>query len=135
MPLIRPKNRSEVAKVAARLLKLADGDASRVATRTVGGNRAFLVDDELAALYEPDQADDSADFPTAEQPTEVTPPVVSGEPVVPVDEPITIPEPPDRNDSTKTWADYLTDPPFNLDTAGKKRHELIDAYDAYIASR
>lgn len=57
------------------------------------------------------------------------PPLVSGEPVVPV-----APEVPDRNDKTEAWAEYMAAAFPDYDPAGKARKELIAEYDRRTAA-
>lgn len=51
MPLIRPASRADVGPTAAALLRAADGDASKIRTRTDGPVTYFDVDDDVAQAY------------------------------------------------------------------------------------
>ncbi|QDB74801.1 hypothetical protein KNU63_gp24 [Gordonia phage RogerDodger] len=127
MPTILTSSDREASQIARKLLEASKGDESRFRIVTTGRRLAFEVDDALAdeigadTTDEPDAAgDDSAD----ETETVPDPPLVSGEPVIPVDDL----EVPDRNGRTADWAEYMRTR-FQIHTGGMTRAELIAEYD------
>ncbi|QOC56023.1 hypothetical protein SEA_CLOWN_25 [Gordonia phage Clown] len=119
MPTIVPNSADQVSEVAAKLIAAAGGDSSRVNPITSGPYLAFEVDDDVFAALKGAPVDVEPDEEPADTPDPLNSP---------------LPEPPDRNDSTAEWAEYLSAAPFHMDTAGKKRGALIDAYDAWLAN-
>lgn len=56
MATVVPKSADDVSATAARLLKAAKGDASKVRPVTTGPHLAFEVDDDVAAALTPKKA-------------------------------------------------------------------------------
>lgn len=112
MPTIIPNDAHDAARIARELLEASGGDETRFHPVTHGPHLAFEVDDDLAAAI-----------------SGTAPPLNDEQGA---DDAKVIPEPPDRNDTTEAWATYLSGEPFNANTEGKKRSELIAAYDAWL---
>ncbi|WNO27891.1 hypothetical protein SEA_HALO3_22 [Gordonia phage Halo3] len=118
MPTILTSSDREASQIARKLLDASKGDESRFRIVTTGRRLAFEVDDALADEIGADTTDEPDEDPVPD------PPLVSGEPVIPVDDL----EEPDRNGRTADWAEYMRTR-FQIHTGGMTRAELIAEYD------
>ncbi|QMU22072.1 hypothetical protein [Gordonia rubripertincta] len=129
MPTILTSSDREASQIARKLLEASKGDETRFRIVTTGRRLAFEVDDALADEIGPDtpeEPDETDDNPAAETETVPEPPLVSGEPVVPVDDDL---EEPDRNGRTADWAEFMRKRYPGMHTGGMTRTELIAEHD------
>ncbi|AYR02830.1 hypothetical protein J1765_gp22 [Gordonia phage Gaea] len=149
MPTVLVKDGDDPGEVAAALLRAAAPDKWRVRKVTAGRRQAFEVPDDVyeafAAEHGLDEQEPPHDPPTptegpgrtddpASADDDVTPPLVSGEPVIETgaDDEKSLDgsrgEAPDRNDKTEDWQRFMR-PVLGDAVDGMKRSELIAAHD------
>ncbi|QDH92807.1 hypothetical protein KNU62_gp22 [Gordonia phage Bakery] len=119
MPTILTSSDREASQIARKLLDASKGDESRFRIVTTGRRLAFEVDDALADEIGADTTDEPDEAPVPD------PPLVSGEPVIPVDDDL---EEPDRNGRTADWAEFVRHR-YQIHTGGMTRTELIAEHD------
>ncbi|UCZ88668.1 hypothetical protein [Gordonia sp. WA4-43] len=119
MPTILTSNDREASQIARKLLDATKGDETRFRIVTTGQRLAFEVDDALADEIGEDATDEPDEQPVPD------PPLVSGEPVIPVDDL----EEPDRNGRTADWAEFMRKRYPGMHTGGMTRTELIAEHD------
>lgn len=139
----------DVADVSAALLAAAAPDRWRVRKVTSGRRPAFEVPDDVYDKFVEsggldrgddvdDTGDDGGDDEVADD-ADVTPPLVSGDPVVPVADEQggeldgSRGEAPDRNDKTDEWRAYMR-PVLGDAVDGMNRTQLIEAYDDKVGA-
>ncbi|AXH44886.1 hypothetical protein SEA_RIBEYE_23 [Gordonia phage Ribeye] len=138
------KDGDDPGEVAAALLRAAAPDKWRVRKVTAGRRQAFEVPDDVyeafAAEHGLDEQEPPHDPPTTTEgpgrtddpASAVTPPLVSGEPVIETGADDGLAgsrgEAPDRNDKTEDWQRFMR-PVLGDAVDGMKRSELIAAHD------
>lgn len=139
MPTVIAKDAADRRRLATELMRAAGPDRRHLVRMvTAGSSAAFDVPDDVYAAFR------GAQYGEQEQQQTEQPPVVSGEPLVPVgDEPTTEPAPteqgivepatgdvevPDRNDKTDVWREFMR-PQLGDAVDDMTRSALIAAFD------
>ena len=142
MPTVIPEDAADRHRLAAELMRAAEPDRHRVRLVTAGGSAAFDVPGDVFEQFVAAGGDAEVDEPPAgSDGAPADPPVVSGEPLVPVadgDAPTDEAGPaepaaddvevPERSGKTADWREFMR-PQLGDKVDDMNRAALIAAYD------